>query len=109
VLAAEWQRAQTGELPESWDPTIPNFDDGKPRATRAASGQVLNAIAAKLPELIGGSAGLAPSNNSIIKSSHDFQKGRYDGRNLRFGVRQHTMAAILSGMALHKGYTGTQG
>lgn len=71
---------------------------------------MLNAIAAKLPELIGGSADLALSNNSIIKSSHDFQKGSNDGRNLRFGVREHALAAILSGMALHKGlrpYGGT--
>jgi transketolase len=63
-----------------------------------------------LPTLIGGSADLAPSNNTIIKASHDFQKDAYSGRNIRFGVREHAMGAVLSGMALHKGvrpYGGT--
>jgi transketolase len=71
---------------------------------------VLNALAEKLPTLMGGSADLAPSNNTLIKSSFDFQKGSYDGRNIRFGVREHAMGAILSGMALHGGirpYGGT--
>jgi transketolase len=89
---------------------VPNFEDGKPIATRAASGKVLNAMAEKLPTLIGGSADLAPSNNTLLKSSFDFQKGSYDGRNIHFGVREHAMGAILSGLALHKGvrpYGGT--
>jgi transketolase len=97
-------------LAEGWDAGIPDFAGAKSIATRAASGQVLNALAATVPELIGGSADLAPSNNTMIKSSHDFQKGAYDGRNIRFGVREHTMGAVLSGMALHKGlrpYGGT--
>ncbi len=91
-------------------PRVPNFEDGKPIATRAASGKVLNALAEKLPTLIGGSADLAPSNNTLLKSSFDFQKGSYDGRNIHFGVREHAMGAILSGLALHKGvrpYGGT--
>jgi transketolase len=71
---------------------------------------VLNGIAEKLPCLIGGSADLAPSNKTLISSSLDLQKGAYDGRNIRFGVREHAMGSILSGLALHKGlipYGGT--
>lgn len=108
--AQNWQAAMAGTLPRRWDAGIPNFGDGKPIATRAASGQVLNALAENLPTLIGGSADLAPSNNTIIKSSFDFQKKSYAGRNIRFGVREHAMGAILSGMVLHKGvrpYGGT--
>ncbi len=108
--AKEWEAAITGKLPLRWDAKIPTFKEGKPIATRAASGQVLNSLADKLPTLMGGSADLAPSNNTLIKSSFDFQKGFYAGRNIRFGVREHAMGAILSGMALHKGvrpYGGT--
>ena len=109
-LAREWEAALTGKPSQRWDAGIPSFKGAKPIATRAASGQVLNALADRLPTLIGGSADLAPSNNTLIKSSFDFQKGAYDGRNIRFGVREHAMGAILSGMALHKGvrpYGGT--
>ena len=109
-LAKEWEAAITGKLPLRWDAKIPTFKESKPIATRAASGQVLNALAEKIPTLMGGSADLAPSNNTLIKSSFDFQKGSYAGRNIRFGVREHAMGAILSGMALHKGvrpYGGT--
>jgi transketolase len=109
-LAAEWQAALSGKLPQRWDAKVPLFKEAKPVATRAASGQVLNALVDKVPTLIGGSADLAPSNNTLIKSSFDFQKGAYAGRNIRFGVREHAMGAILSGMALHKGvrpYGGT--
>ena len=108
--AEGFQAAITGKLPRGWDAGVPNFADGKPVATRSASGQVLNGLAEKLPTLIGGSADLAPSNNTLLKSSVDFQKGSYAGRNIRFGVREHAMGAILSGMALHKGvrpYGGT--
>ncbi len=108
--AQSWQEAIDGSLPRRWDAGIPTFRDGKATATRAASGQVLNALAENLPMLMGGSADLAPSNNTIIKSSFDFQKKSYAGRNIRFGVREHAMGAVLSGMALHKGvrpYGGT--
>jgi transketolase len=108
-LAAKLTGALDRTLPAGWDAAIPDFAI-EPIATRAASGQVLNAIAEKVSELIGGSADLAPSNNTIIKTSHDFQKDSYDGRNLRFGVREHAMAAIVSGLALHGGlrpYCGT--
>jgi len=108
-LAESYRQAMDGTLPMDWDADIPVFSD-KPVATRAASGKVLNAISEKLPTLMGGSADLSPSNKTEITGSHDFQKGSYDGRNIRFGVRELAMGAILSGMALHKGirpYGGT--
>lgn len=103
-LAAKLFDAINRKLPEGWDDSLPVFSskDGA-IATRSASGKVLNAIAEKVTSLIGGSADLAPSNNTIIKSSSDFQKDSYQGRNIRFGVREHAMGAILSGMALHRG------
>ncbi|MDX9787691.1 MAG: transketolase [Desulfobacterales bacterium] len=100
--AAELTNSMSGVLPAEWDADIPVFS-GDPVATRGASGKVLNAVAGKVATLMGGSADLAPSNKTEIAASHDFQKGRYDGRNIRFGVREHAMGAILSGMALHKG------
>jgi transketolase len=109
-LAEEWRQAMDGSLPRGWDEDLPVFADRKPVATRVAFGQALNAVAAKLPTLMGGSADLSPSTNTVIKGSHDFQKGVYDGRYLRFGVREHAMGAILSGLALHGGvrpYGGT--
>jgi transketolase len=110
-LADRWTRSMEGVLESDWDADLPVFTDADaPIATRAASGKVLNAIAENLPTLMGGSADLAPSNKTLIESSHDFQKGSYDGRNIRFGVREHSMAGILSGIALHKGlipYGGT--
>ena len=72
-------------------------------ATRAASGKVINALAPKLPELIGGSADLAPSNNTKIDGVPDFQKDSYAGRNFHFGVREHAMGAALNGMAVFGG------
>ena len=109
-LAQEWESAISGKPPKGWDAKIPAFKAPGSIATRSASGQVLNAIAENLPTLIGGSADLAPSNNTIIKSASDFQKDSYGGRNIRFGVREHAMGAILNGMILHKGvrpYGGT--
>jgi len=100
-LAKEWDRYVRGELPEGWAAKIPVFkpSDGA-LATRQASGKVLNAISPSLPTLIGGSADLAPSTDTLIKGVADFQKGSYGGRNLHFGVREHGMGAILNGMAL---------
>jgi transketolase len=109
-LAESWLRAMDGILPAGWDADLPAFADGKPIATRAAFGLSLNAVAARVPTLMGGSADLTPSNNTVIKGERDFQKGAYDGRYLRFGVREHAMGGVLSGMALHKGirpYGGT--
>ncbi|MEJ2582147.1 MAG: transketolase, partial [Acidobacteriota bacterium] len=110
ALAAEWERRLDGRLPESWSDALPAFEDGAKIATRAASGTVLNAIAENLPELIGGSADLAPSNNTFISSSGVLQADALANRNLRFGVREHAMGAILNGLALHTGvrpYGGT--
>jgi len=100
-LAAEWERYDRGELPEGWKAKIPTFKptDG-PLATRQASGKVLNAVAPALPTLIGGSADLAPSTDTLIKGAGDFEKGNYAGRNFHFGVREHAMGAVLNGMAL---------
>ncbi len=100
-----------GELPDGWDSGVPSFShsDG-PIATRAASGKVLNGLAAGIPTLLGGSADLAPSNKTIIDGEADFGPENPGGRNIRFGVREHAMAAIVNGMALHGGvvpYGGT--
>jgi transketolase len=102
--AAIWQRWCAGQLPERWENDIPVFDpDAKGTATRVASGAVLNAVATKIGNLIGGSADLAPSTKTLIADEADFQNTDYSGRNLRFGVREHTMGGILNGMALHGG------
>ncbi len=106
--AQEWTRIQNGLFPENWNSGMPDFSD--PLATRASSGISLNHFAGKIPELIGGSADLAPSTKTIINASGDFQKGAYENRNIRFGVREHAMGAILNGMAVHGGvrpYGGT--
>jgi transketolase len=102
--AAAWTAAQSGELPAGWEKALPAFSakDGA-MATRAASGKVINAIAQAVPTLIGGSADLAPSTNTIIKGSPDFAAGRYEGRNMHFGIREHGMAGIMTGMARHGG------
>ncbi|MFB0506083.1 MAG: transketolase [Thermodesulfobacteriota bacterium] len=103
-LAEEWKRVLSGELPSGWDKDIPIFPaDAKGMATRVASGTVINAIAPKLPTLIGGSADLAPSTKTLINDVGDFKADHYDQRNMRFGVREHAMGGITSGMALHGG------
>ncbi|MBK6794357.1 MAG: transketolase [Anaerolineales bacterium] len=104
-LGAEFNRRLImGKLPEGWEATIPTFPvDPKGMATRAASGKVINAIAAKLPELLGGSADLAPSNNTKIDGLPAFQKDSHAGRNFHFGVREHAMGSILNGMAVYGG------
>ena len=109
--AKELEAALAGELPQGWHDALPKFtaQDGA-MATRAASGKVLNAIAPKLPMLIGGSADLAESNNTHIKGSGDFAAGALTERNMHFGIREHGMGAVLNGMALHGGvrpYGGT--
>ncbi|MFH2092886.1 MAG: transketolase [Pseudomonadota bacterium] len=102
--AGQFVDAISGFLTTGWDSSIPTYDPAKPAvATRSASGQVLNAIAEKLPALMGGSADLAPSNNTFLKSATVFQKDAWDGRNIRFGVREHAMGAIMNGMYLHSG------
>ncbi len=100
--AKSWNERLAGTHPDGWEKLLPVFkpEDGAV-ATRSASGKVLNAIAEKLPHLIGGSADLAPSNNTYLKKYPDFG-GTKRGRNIHFGVREHAMGAILNGMALSR-------
>ncbi len=101
--AATLERMLAGKLPEGWEEALPVYTtESKKDATRNQSGATLNAISAVLPELIGGSADLAPSNKTLVKAEGDFQKGQYQHRNLHFGVREHGMGAICIGMSLHK-------
>lgn len=109
-LAEEYDRWQAGTLPDGWADALPTFETGEKLATRAASGKVLNAIAEKVGILVGGSADLTPSNKTDVKSRKDYQKDSRDGLYLRFGVREHAMASMCNGMALHHGirpYCGT--
>lgn len=111
-LAADLQRIWARELPDGWDKDLPTFPaDAKGVASRVSSGQVLNAVAKNLPWLIGGSADLAPSNNTMLKvdkAGHFSAKDR-GGRNLHFGIREHVMGAICNGLALSglRPYGGT--
>ena len=101
--AKELQAMFDGNLPEGWDADIPSFEASeKGDATRNSSGKVLNAIAANIPFMIGGSADLAPSNKSNLtfEGAGDFLPGHYGGRNLHFGIREHAMAGIVNGMSL---------
>ncbi|MGH7766752.1 MAG: transketolase [Candidatus Binatia bacterium] len=118
-LARELEQALSGELPAGWDAGIPEFPaDPKGMATRVAGGKVLNAIAPKLPTLIGGSADLNPSTHTVFQKMGDFQSPQkdfaksqgaagggfsYAGRNIHFGVREHAMGAACNGMAAHGG------
>jgi transketolase len=110
-LGAELQRRLDRKLPDGWDADLPTFPaDAKGLATRSSSGKVLNALSVKLPELVGGSADLTPSNNTRFDEAGDFQKDNPGGRYFRFGVREHAMAAALNGMNLFGGviaYGGT--
>jgi transketolase len=117
--AAEFERVMAGRLPDGWDDGLPSFPaDPKGQATRKASETVLQALAARLPELIGGSADLNPSTYTWLKDQGDFQDPTasqagvqgavgggwgYGGRNLYFGVREHAMGAAVNGLALHGG------
>lgn len=100
--AALLERMLSGELPANWADCLPTYSpEDKAEATRNTSGKILNTLAETLPELIGGSADLAPSNKTALKCTGDFQKGAYAERNLHFGVREHAMGAICNGIALH--------
>ena len=119
--ASEWQRnlemklAADADLAAAWrkhfdaEPisiAVPGYDEGAKVATRAVSGAIINAIADERPDLTGGSADLAPSNNTLIKTSTDFSAADRSGRNFRFGVREHAMGAIVNGMTIHGGLRG---
>jgi len=102
-IATEWRSMMSGELPADWEDHLPKFENAQSMATRVASGEVINALAPVIPSLIGGSADLGVSNNTDIKSSHSFAAGKYDGRILHFGVREHAMGSTLTGISLNGG------
>ncbi|SHN32028.1 transketolase [Mucilaginibacter sp. OK098] len=103
-LAAEYELLSSGGLPEGWKDALPVFKGSDPKmATRQASGKVLNAIAGKLPNLIGGAADLSPSTETNLKEFDSFTSENRAGRNFHFGIREHAMGSALNGMALTKG------
>ena len=103
--AAELERRLRGDLLEGWEDLIPKFTaENGSVASRAASGIVLNAIAPKVPELVGGSADLASSTNTIVKGAPSFSAKDYTGRNFHFGIREHGMGAVMNGMSVHGGF-----
>jgi transketolase len=105
-----WDAMMSGKLPRDLAEKMPKFEVGKSIATRAASGDVLQVLAEDLPGLVGGSGDLTPSNKTFLKGFSEVKRGDFSGRNIHFGVREHAMGAILSGMALHGGlipYGGT--
>jgi transketolase len=103
-LAAEYELLSSGGLPEGWKDALPVFKGSDPKmATRMASGKVLNAIAGKLPNLIGGAADLSPSTETNLKEFDSFTSENRAGRNFHFGIREHAMGSALNGMALTKG------
>jgi transketolase len=103
-LAAELDRRWKGELPAGWDADVKDFTaENGAVASRAASGVVLNAIAGRVPELLGGSADLAGSTNTLLKDEASFGPAEHGGRNFHWGVREHGMGSIMNGMALHGG------
>jgi transketolase len=104
-LAAEYRRTMQGELPADWakDLVAASFEDAGGAATRQSSGQAINLIAPRLPELIGGSADLAASNLTTITDGGELTAANYAGRNLAFGIREHAMGAIINGLHAHGG------
>lgn len=109
-LARELKQAIENKLPEGWEQALPVYEEGKSLASRASSGETINAIAKVVPTFFGGSADLAGSNKTMMKDAGDFTPASYEGRNIWFGVREFAMGAALNGMALHGGlkvYGGT--
>jgi transketolase len=109
-LAGEFDRMVSGELPSGWDAEVPRFHaSGAMTATRKSSHEILQWAAARVPELVGGSADLATSTLTTIDDAGDVERGAYEGRNIHFGVREHAMGAIVNGLTLHylRGYGST--
>ena len=103
-LGSEFERVMGGKLPKDWEEAIPEFpSDPKGMATRVSSGKVINAIAEKVPDLIGGSADLHPSTKTFIDSASAFQAESPEGRSIHFGVRENAMGSIVNGMNLYPG------
>lgn len=108
--AALFKKYLNGDFSVNWDEILPQFEVGKSLATRASSGQVLNAIAPHIPNLLGGSADLTGSNKTDLKGEKALTKDDFSGRYIHFGVREHAMGGMMNGMALHGGvrpYGGT--
>ncbi len=108
--ATDFEAIFAGRMPEGWDADVPRFEAGGDEiATRKASGKAIQWAAKAVPHLVGGAADLAPSTNTDIEDAGDVQRGSYEGRNLRFGVREHGMGAIVNGLTLHgfRGYGST--
>ncbi len=104
ALAAEFERRMKGNLPTDWDAELPVFSaNEKGMPTRSASGNVINALAGSIPEMLGGSGDLTGSNKTWIDGSPAFQQDTPEGRNIFFGVREHAMGAIVNGLAAHGG------
>jgi transketolase len=110
-VASDFNTAVSGKAPADWDKALPVFNTAdKPIATRAASGSVIDAIIGHVPALLGGSADLTPSNNTLPKGAASLKKGDFSGRYIRFGIREHAMGTMMNGMAMHGGiipYGGT--
>jgi len=103
-FAAEFLQVMSGELPEDWDENVPNLTAAENEdATRGWSGKVLQGVASGLPNLIGGSADLAGSNKTTINGADNLLSSSPGGRNIHYGIREHAMASIMNGMALHGG------
>ncbi|TMA80902.1 MAG: transketolase [Deltaproteobacteria bacterium] len=102
-LAAEFRRTLAGDLPEGWDRELPRFDPADAQATRQAGGKALNALAKRVPEIIGGDADLSVSTSTALKDAGSFDGQTGAGRNLHFGVREHAMGAITNGIVYHRG------
>jgi transketolase len=109
-LATTFRQALAGELPAGWNENMPTFDASKKQATRAASGKVLETLIPRIPTLVGGSADLTPSNKTKVGEMKRVAPGDFSGRYFHFGIREHGMSGILTGMTLHGGiraYGGT--
>lgn len=102
-LAREFERVMEQRLPERWERELDALTFDTPEATRQSSGKIMQVVSKVFPELIGGSADLAVSNNTRLKDVPDFSPKHPEGRNLHFGIREHAMAAITNGLALHGG------
>src|SRR5690606_5638070 len=99
-LGGAFRAIRSSVLPEGWESALPAFANVEAKATRAYSGEVINAIADKVPAMLGGSGDLTPSNNTYIKSSKNFEPGNYANRNLHYGIREHGVAGVMNGIAL---------
>jgi transketolase len=109
-LAAEWRTAQAGDLPASWESALPTFTPADKLATRESGGKVVTALVKKIPNLLGGDADLSVSTKTAVKELGNFDGQTGQGRNIRYGVREHAMGAIANGLAYHGGvrpYTAT--